>query len=102
MTDGALIHWLGPNILSISSPSVIPLYGVMEKSKTYQRHIRSEGLELFFKPDSTAQHRERKRLWAKMFTSTGYIRRMLLSQCGGSRAMIQPVPAHARSRTADG
>ena len=76
-TRVALMRWLGPNILSVSSASVIPLYGIMEKSKTYQRHIRSEGFELFFKPDSTAQHRERKRLWAKLFTSTGYIRRIL-------------------------
>ena len=56
---------------------MIPLYGIMEKGKAYQRHIRSEGFELFFKPDSKAQHRERKRLWTELFTSTGYIRCIL-------------------------
>lgn len=45
----------------------------MEKSDTYRRHMRSRGFELFFKPPSSTQHRERRRLWAGLFTANGYI-----------------------------
>ena len=63
----------GPNMLSINSPSLIPLYSSMAKSDTYQRHTRTPGYELFFKPDSETQHRQRRRAWAGLFTTTGYI-----------------------------
>ncbi|RDX42351.1 cytochrome P450 [Lentinus brumalis] len=62
---------IGPNILSINSASAIPLYVGMEKSETYRRHMRSPGFELFFKPAVTGQHRERKRIWAGLFTANG-------------------------------
>ena len=69
----------GPNILSVNSASLIPLYSTMEKSETYRRHIRTPGYELFFKPPSTAAHRERKRAWGALFTVKGYILRLLSS-----------------------
>ncbi|KAI0706342.1 cytochrome P450 [Earliella scabrosa] len=62
---------IGPNMLSINSTSILPLYSQMEKSDTYRRYMRSSGFELFFKPPSSAQHRERKRLWAGLFTADG-------------------------------
>ena len=64
-------------MLSINSTSILPLYSQMEKSDTYRRYMRSSGFELFFKPPSSAQHRERKRLWAGLFTADGYITRII-------------------------
>ncbi|KAI0763296.1 cytochrome P450 [Trametes elegans] len=60
---------IGPNILSINSPSAIPLYMSAEKSDTYHRHLRNSGVELFLKPEVPKLHRERRRVWAGLFTS---------------------------------
>lgn len=59
----------------------------MTKSDTYQRHTRTPGYELFFKPDSETQHRQRRRAWAGLFTATGYI------------SFHIPNYAHIRTRT---
>lgn len=59
--------------MSINSASAIPLYAIMEKSETYRRHMRSPGFELFFKPEVPALHRERRRVWAGLFTANGYL-----------------------------
>ncbi|KAI0667876.1 cytochrome P450 [Trametes maxima] len=60
---------IGPNILSINSPSATSLYLNAEKSDTYRRRLRGRGVELFLRPDVPKLHRERKRIWARLFTA---------------------------------
>ncbi|KAI1783613.1 cytochrome P450 [Ganoderma leucocontextum] len=63
---------IGPNTLSINSPSAIPLYLNAEKSDMYQAPGHQvEFTSLFFKQDGVDAHRARRRLWSAMFVPDG-------------------------------
>ncbi|KAJ8486845.1 hypothetical protein ONZ51_g4587 [Trametes cubensis] len=61
---------IGPNILSVNSPSATSIYLHAEKSDTYRRRLCDDGVELFLKPNISKMHRERKRTWAGLFTAS--------------------------------
>lgn len=44
----------------------------MQKSEAYRCPDRSKVTMLFFKMDDEKSHRERKKIWASLFTLSGY------------------------------
>ncbi|KAI0788198.1 cytochrome P450 [Fomes fomentarius] len=59
---------IGPNTLSINSPSAVSIYQTMQKSEAYRCPDRSKVTMLFFKMDDEKSHRERKKIWASLFS----------------------------------
>ncbi|KAI0353754.1 cytochrome P450 [Trametes cingulata] len=61
---------IGPNHLSINSPSAVSLYTNAEKSESYRFPGHNGAVALFFKQDTAEQHRNRRRIWSGLFTRT--------------------------------
>lgn len=59
---------LGPGHLSINSPSAAALYLNTEKSEAYRLPKHNGAVALFFKQDTSNQHRARRRVWLEFFT----------------------------------
>ncbi|EJF56220.1 cytochrome P450 [Dichomitus squalens LYAD-421 SS1] len=62
---------IGPNILSINSPSGASIYTAMEKSDSYRFPSNDGVVAMFFKQDTKDLHRERKRIWNGLFSPSG-------------------------------
>ncbi|KAI0648753.1 cytochrome P450 [Trametes meyenii] len=61
---------IGPDHLSINSPSATSLYINTEKSESYRFPGHNGAVALFFKQDTPDLHRDRKRIWSSFFTPT--------------------------------
>ncbi len=48
------------------------MYQTMEKSEAYRRPARIKVVTMFFKNEHEKLHRERKKIWATLFTPSGY------------------------------
>ncbi|KAI0759687.1 cytochrome P450 [Trametes elegans] len=59
---------IGPDAVSINSPSAIPLYNTLEKAESYRLPAHDAVASIFLKQDSRDGHRERKRVWGALFT----------------------------------
>lgn len=66
-------HLAGPNTLSINSPTATAIYQTMEKSEAYRRPARIKVTTMFFKNEAEKLHRERKKIWATLFTPSGCV-----------------------------
>ncbi|KAI0788191.1 cytochrome P450 [Fomes fomentarius] len=69
---------IGPNLLSINSPAATAIYQTMEKSEAYRRPARIKVTTMFFKNKTEKLHRERKKIWAMLFTPSGQMELMPL------------------------
>ncbi|EIW57872.1 cytochrome P450 [Trametes versicolor FP-101664 SS1] len=59
---------VGPGCLSINSPTATSLYLSTEKSEAYRLPKHNGAVALFFKQDTSAIHRDRRRVWSEFFT----------------------------------
>ncbi|KAL1949719.1 hypothetical protein VTO73DRAFT_8600 [Trametes versicolor] len=59
---------VGPGCISINSPNATSLYLNTEKSEAYRLPKHNGAVALFFKQDTSNQHRERRRVWSEFFT----------------------------------
>ncbi|TFK91285.1 cytochrome P450 [Polyporus arcularius HHB13444] len=64
---------IAPNTLSINTPSGVSIYQTMEKSEAYRRPARIKVVTMFFKNEIEKLHRERKKIWATLFTPSGQL-----------------------------
>ncbi|KAI0667874.1 cytochrome P450 [Trametes maxima] len=64
---------IGPDHLSINSPSVTSVYINTEKSKSYHFPGHNGAVALFFKQDTPDLHRDRKQIWSSFFTPTSIL-----------------------------
>ncbi|KAI0667902.1 cytochrome P450 [Trametes maxima] len=63
---------VGPNIVTVNSPTVATIYNNSIKSELYRIADRTiNHVSLFFKPYTKKGHRERRRIWGGMFTTAG-------------------------------
>lgn len=62
---------IGPNTLSLNTPSATSIYLTMEKGEAYRFPAHDDIVGIFFKQDSKEAHRERKKIWNAMFTPNG-------------------------------
>ncbi|TFK91279.1 cytochrome P450 [Polyporus arcularius HHB13444] len=67
---------IAPNTLSINTPSAVSMYQTMEKSEAYRRPARIKVVTMFFKNEHEKLHRERKKIWATLFTPSGQMELM--------------------------
>lgn len=68
-----LIPHTGPGCLSINSPTATSLYLSTEKSEAYRLPKHNGAVALFFKQDTSAIHRDRRRVWSEFFTRSRYL-----------------------------
>lgn len=67
---------IGPNSVSINSPSATVIYGAnlhMEKSDSYSTPGHIKSVSLFFKQASRETHSDRKKIWSRAFTGNAYV-----------------------------
>ncbi|KAI0706361.1 cytochrome P450 [Earliella scabrosa] len=62
---------IGPNTLSLNTPSATSIYLTMEKSEAYRFPAHDDIVGIFFKQESKELHRDRKKIWQGMFTPNG-------------------------------
>ncbi|EIM85229.1 cytochrome P450, partial [Stereum hirsutum FP-91666 SS1] len=72
---------IGPNSVSINSPSATVIYGAnlhMEKSDSYSTPGHIKSVSLFFKQASRETHSDRKKIWSRAFTGNAVAQYMPL------------------------
>lgn len=65
---------VGPNIITVNSPTALTIYDNPNTTKSELYRIADRDLvhsALFFKPDTKRNHRDRRRIWHGLFTTAG-------------------------------
>ncbi len=87
---------LGPNTLSLNTPSATSIYLTMEKGEAYRFPAHDDIVGIFFKQDSKEAHRERKKIWNAMFTPNGYVEMIVPLSCQSSSRHLRFVRSIAQ------
>ncbi|KAI0648721.1 cytochrome P450 [Trametes meyenii] len=62
---------IGPDAISINSPTALPLYNQLEKGESYRFPNHDDVISIFLKQDNKEGHRERRRIWGGLVSPRG-------------------------------